>query len=306
MDNLLTPHHNSQLGRTQTAVNNLFTDALHLHIADAVAELSQNSRVTYTTSLEKLREWLESRHLTPQNARQWLAELSTQFAPSTVNTRRAAIVSLVSWVKGRLMEGVAETAEMSRVRGEALIQCDAFFALRSKKVVGQKVGQWLSAGEARVLVDTLDGEYKTAVQIMLGTGLRVSEVTALVFTTDGKPNEIVERDGRKVLVIHGKGGKTRNVPAPRWLEPVLTDFAGVGLKANTISKRISRVSEDVLGKKITAHDLRRTFARMVFKSAPERLVELSAILGHSTLEMTLKYVNAELETERPCTDLIEF
>src|SRR6202035_910153 len=87
--------------------------------------------------------------------------------------------------------------------------------VRSAKSVGIRTGNWLSVRQAQSLlnapdVDTVRGLRDRAIlAVLLGCGLRRSEVAALTFT------HIQQRDGRWCIVdLRGKHGRVRTAPMP--------------------------------------------------------------------------------------------
>src|SRR5215831_2722502 len=90
--------------------------------------------------------------------------------------------------------------------------------VKSAKCVGIRVGNWLSARQAQTLlnapaVTTLRGLRDRAIlAVLLGCGLRRSEVAALTFA------HLQRRDGRWCIVdLVGKRGRVRTMPMPSWV-----------------------------------------------------------------------------------------
>lgn len=127
--------------------------------------------------------------------------------------------------------------------------------------------------------DTLRGLRDRAIlAVLLGCGLRRSEVAALTFA------HLQQRDGRWCIVdLVGKHGRVRTAPMPNWVKVAMDAWTSVA----TISggqvfrpvNRADRVSGDVLSEKvvwqlikpyadaagvpgIAPHDLRRTCAKL--------------------------------------------
>src|ERR1043166_4273554 len=91
--------------------------------------------------------------------------------------------------------------------------------VKSAKSVGIRTGNWLSARQAQALLNapditTLRGLRDRAIlAVLLGCGLRRSEVTALTFA------HIQQRDGRWCIVdLVGKHGRVRTAPMPTWVK----------------------------------------------------------------------------------------
>src|SRR5580765_1774992 len=91
--------------------------------------------------------------------------------------------------------------------------------VKSVKSTGIRVGNWLSLRQAQALpsapdTTTLRGLRDRAIlAVLLGCGLRRSEVAALTFT------HLQQRDGRWCIVdLVGKHGRVRTAPMPTWVK----------------------------------------------------------------------------------------
>ena len=142
------------------------------------------------------------------------------------------------------------------------------------------------------------------VQLMLQTGLRVSEVVGLV----GDDVVVRERSGT-VRVRAGKGLRERTVPlsavcrraltryfeirgVPRASEAVFVSTRGSALAQRSAQHAVAR-SAAVAGidrLAVGAHTLRHTFAARFLDANPDDLVGLATLLGHESLETTAVYV----------------
>jgi len=175
----------------------------------------------------------------------------------------------------------------------------------------------------RLLETTSNLRDRAMILVMLGAGLRVSEVEGLdcadVLTVDGEP---------VLHVRHGKGNKDRLVPITdevlealhRYLAlefrvvggpgPLfLAEDRGVEARGNP---RLSHygirmvfgnaVEAAGIAKRITPHALRHTFG-MEFQRASSDLSKTAKVMGHKTLTTTLRYTDhlqlAELRANLP-------
>lgn len=159
------------------------------------------------------------------------------------------------------------------------------------------------------------------IQLMVQTGMRISECTALRLGD----LQISERQGQ-VLIRVAKGNKSRIVPlnasarqaladylGPRWgvdatvkavaavwarqraSDPLWHSQKGGALSSRTISEIVEGLvavcaQRDLVPPETTPHTLRHTFATNYLKDHPSDLVGLAALLGHSSLETTRIYV----------------
>jgi site-specific recombinase XerD len=166
------------------------------------------------------------------------------------------------------------------------------------------------------------------VQILLQTGLRLSECAALTFDdiTFGERSGIVR-------VRAGKGNKARSVPlnasarealaasvAPRlgidqsaikavafrWPkppskeahEPIFLSQKGGALTTSAMGQMIAglvKAAGELVLQETSAHTLRHTFARCYLAQFPGDVVGLATLLGHSSLDTTRLYSEPSVE-----------
>src|SRR6202166_2415209 len=103
--------------------------------------------------------------------------------------------------------------------------------VKSAKTQGIRVGNWLSLRQAQALLSAPDIAMlrglrdRAILAVLLGCGLRRSEVAALTFT------HLQQRDGRWCIVdLVGKHGRVRTAPMPTWVKVAIdawTSPAGV-------------------------------------------------------------------------------
>ena len=151
---------------------------------------------------------------------------------------------------------------------------------------------------------------KTMIQLMLDTGLRLSEACNL------KWNDIDLNTG-KLMVRQGKGAKDRSLwigvedleLLRTWRERqakdvtgnpahVFTTLAGKAVSPRYVQKMVARLAAKVgIEKNVHPHTLRHTFATDLYRETSKiRLVQKA--LGHSDLSTTMIYthiVDDELE-----------
>lgn len=98
--------------------------------------------------------------------------------------------------------------------------------VKGVKKLGVRLGNWLSATEARALwqspdVATLKGKRDRAmIAVLLGCGLRRRELADLSF------DHLQRREERWAIVdLIGKGGHVRTVPIPDWVKRFLDEWS---------------------------------------------------------------------------------
>jgi len=156
----------------------------------------------------------------------------------------------------------------------------------------------LTASQVKqVLSECTNNRDKAIIMLLVDTGLRRAEICALNWGN-------VDIQSGIIRVDKGKGGKARSVIAGirtrrallayrREIEhneeqPVFQTSFGNRLSPGGLRSALLRIG-DRAGVHITPHALRRTFATLSLR-AGMNLIQLQAMMGHSSLEMTRKYI----------------
>lgn len=286
-----------------TALAQLVTDGL----------TSENSKRNYKNALADFLGWYEGQGKPTLNkavVQRYKTELQNRYAPATVNLYMSAIrrLAVEAADNGYLDAGIAGAIE--RVKGV--------------KSQGVRAGNWLTKEQAQKLINspditTLKGlRDRALLAVMLGAGLRRSEVAALEF------RHIQQRDGRWVIVdLVGKGNRVRSVPMPSWAKAAVdawTQTAGInsGCVFRSIHKGgyldgesmtgqaihdVVRVYIAKMGLNAAPHDLRRTFAKLARKGGSS-LEQIQLSLGHASIKTTERYLGVAQDlTDAPCDRL---
>jgi site-specific recombinase XerD len=127
--------------------------------------------------------------------------------------------------------------------------------VKSAKTQGIRTGNWLSQRQAQALlsapdISTLRGLRDRAIlAVLLGCGLRRSEVAALTF------GHLQQRDGRWCIVdLVGKHGRVRTAPMPTWVKMAVDTWATpAGVADGYVFRpvnRADRLTGDRLGEKV--------------------------------------------------------
>ena len=198
--------------------------------------------------------------------------------------------------------------------------------VKSVKSTGIRVGNWLSLRQAQTLlsapdVASLKGLRDRAIlAVLLGCGLRRSEVAALTFA------HVQQRDGRWCIIdLVGKHGRVRTAPMPTWAKVAIdawTSAAGVtdGHILRPVN-RADRVAGERLGEKvvwqmlqqyadavglpgIAPHDLRRTCAKLC-RAAGGELEQIQLLLGHASVQTTERYLGTRQDLFHAPNDAIK-
>jgi site-specific recombinase XerD len=246
-------------------------------------------------------EFPEAPTLTTMHIRHFLHYLSTEsnrWGSNNAAARRPATMTTVSDYY-RTLRGFFNWLER-----EDLLRDNPFARIRPPRV-DQKVIQALTPPEIQRLFDlcsgrtTLDVRNKAILSVMIDTGLRVSELACLSLGD-------LDLDTGSILVRHGKGGKQRVVHVGASAQKALWKYIAVHRKSDSDRLFINRNGDplDVVGVKILIrrlghragvkvhpHKLRHTFA-VSFLRAGGDVFSLQYLLGHSTLQMTQRYLQS--------------
>lgn len=187
--------------------------------------------------------------------------------------------------------------------------------LRPHRIVIQPP-RWFTADEVQRLITAVDQRhFRLLFQVMLATGLRVSEVIALRV-------DDLDREQPVLRVRCGKGGDGRLVPIPPTLLTRLRAYwlsfkpRGVlfqrtpgsddrPLLAATVNAALRRASAriDMPADDISSHRLRHTFAVQSLRRGLD-LPTLQAYLGHRRIESTVRYLTPDLRRPGVEVDLL--
>src|SRR3954467_6654132 len=127
--------------------------------------------------------------------------------------------------------------------------------VKSAKTQGIRVGNWLSLRQAQGLLSAPDATTirglrdRAIVAVLLGCGLRRSEVTALTFA------HLQQRDGRWCIVdLVGKHGRVRTAPIPTWVKIAIDAWTTpTGVVAGHVFRTVNRgggATGERLGEKV--------------------------------------------------------
>jgi integrase len=196
----------------------------------------------------------------------------------------------------------------------------------SAKTLGVRTGNWLSQRQAQALlsapdISTLRGLRDRAIlAVLLGCGLRRSEVAALTFA------HLQQRDGRWCIVdLVGKHARVRTAPMPTWVKvaidawttpasvaeghvfrPVLRGnrFSGDHLGEKVVWQMLRRYAAETGIPRIASHDLRRTCAKLC-RAAGGELEQIQLLLGHASVQTTERYLGTKQDLVHAPNDAIK-
>jgi site-specific recombinase XerD len=161
---------------------------------------------------------------------------------------------------------------------------------------------------------------RAIIAVLLGCGLRRSEVAALTFA------HVQQRDGRWCIVdLVGKHGRVRTAPMPNWVEVAIDVWMSAAQVENgrvfRPVDRAEQVAGEVLSQKvvwqlikpyaevagvpgIAPHDLRRTCAKLCRAGGGE-LEQIQMLLGHASVQTTERYLGTRQDLVHAPNDAIK-
>jgi len=198
--------------------------------------------------------------------------------------------------------------------------------VKSAKTQGIRAGNWLSQRQAQALlsapdISTVRGLRDRAIlAVLLGCGLRRSEVAALTF------GHVQQRDGRWCIVdLVGKHGRVRTAPMPTWVKVAMDAWTtAAGVADGHVFRPVNRagsITGDRLGEKvvwqlmkpyaeaagvpgIAPHDCRRTCAKLC-RAAGGELEQIQLLLGHASVQTTERYLGTKQDLVHAPNDAIK-
>ena len=271
------------------------------------ASIKDKTRQRYEKAVAAYQEKTQ-RPLADANA---LATYANSLSPSK---RRHLSAAVTFWTKQQIQRlKMAVTPETTIETQAAVMRLEALQNVVTVKATkGNKAHTWLTLLQQEKLLACVDTSTakgqrdNVLLRLMLGCGLRREEATAARF------EHIDVMGTTAVLNIIGKGDKQRTVPMDDRLHSLLLGWhnaAGDGFIMRSVGKggRIGKSLSDVgLFKVVRAygrccgaddlapHDLRRTFAENLRLNNVD-LPTISNLLGHESVETTMRYLNMEID-----------
>jgi site-specific recombinase XerD len=199
-------------------------------------------------------------------------------------------------------------------------------AIKVQAPKGRETPIWLSPAQVEEITSKPD---RTTIQgrrdwiilaTLFGAGLRREEMASLTF--DMLRRQPMENgQPRGVLAILGKGKKKRTVPISPMLETHLREWQqeiGGGrvargfIKGGALKDQLTPESINAIVAKygamigvpdLTAHDTRRTYAQIGWDNT-HNLIMIMTLLGHSSPDVTQKYLNLNVDINLTISDFI--
>jgi site-specific recombinase XerD len=236
---------------------------------------------------------------------------SRRLSSSTINLRLAAV--------RRLAYEAADTGLLSPELAAGIRR------VKGAKGIDVRLGNWLSAEQAKVLVQAPSVEMmrgkrdRAIISMLVGCGLRRSEVAEL------NVEDIQQRDERWVILdLYGKGGHIRTVPVPEWVKTAVDCWTtavkvndgrlfrcvnrtgavwGHGITEKVIWCVVKEFASKANLGSLAPHDLRRTCARLCHVAGGE-LEQIQFLLGRVSVQTTERYLGCKQKLRVAVNDRI--
>jgi len=275
----------------ENEIDDLLDFALFLEEAERSSATIKN----YLCDLNYFVKWFEQKTtqklnpeaITPTDLRDYKHYLSEilLLKPKTVNRKLSSLKSFLNWAVGAELIPEHRTPHIPQ------------------QIREEKIGpQWLNCNEQHALLRIVEQGTNqrdlSIIQLLLNTGLRVSELCSLMW----RDIQITNRKGC-LIVRSGKGGKRREIPLNKEARQVLI---ALGYHQNQDKKEAifwgqrgpmtPRGVESMFRKyvahteldEVTPHKLRHTFCKNLI-DAGVSLEKVAILAGHENLETTRCY-----------------
>lgn len=254
-----------------------------------------------------------------------LADFAAGLPGSTRAALKAAINIQVSELSNSLKAGATiENAAEVQVQLWRLEAVNKAIKVHAPK--GKVMALWLSPDQVREITSKPDRTTQRGrrdwivLATLLGSGLRVDEMASLTFD-QLKRQPTKNGQFRGVLSFTGKGRKKRSVPISEHLETRLIEWkkeTGGGRIARGFKKGgrmtdslSTRAVSDIVHHygamiglpELEVHDLRRTWAQLGLEAGIP-IQQISILLGHSSLTITQKYLDLQVDLSQTVSDFI--
>jgi len=263
--------------------------------------LMESIEDNYTFHVRDFCRWIREgdRQIDYNALRDYFIELNnSDYAAGTKRVKRQAVKKRVR----QLQDAIGFNVETALKLDRALSQLDREPGAKAPKVNSQEVGgdKVLSRLDFDTLIDGARSlKQALFMEFLWSTGCRISEMVNIKARN-------CEDLGRLVNIrITGKGNKERHIKIPADLysrireafrsgEYLFSTSTGHPYSRSYVSNQIKKLGRHVLGRNISAHTFRHSFATRKI-SETNKIKAVSRYLGHSSTSITLNmYVHETL------------
>jgi integrase/recombinase XerC len=286
------------LPQHDAAVIEAFADhlALERHLAASTVDAYRRDLSQLAGFLRRTRRGLATARL--QDLRRFLAQLTTLgYARASIARRVGAIHTFYRWANARRVVDADPSALLGRPKVISRLPVVLRVPEAAALVEAPDVSEGASDVDAAIAVRD-----RAILELMYGSGLRVSEVAGLTL-------DRVDLERGRVTVV-GKGDKEREMPlgdpageaVAAWisvreaLDPVTRVDLFVNRRGRPIGPRdirrlVGRYADATLsGRRVTPHTLRHSFATHLLEGGAD-IRSVQEMLGHASVATTQRYTH---------------
>jgi integrase len=264
------------------------------HFLETHSKLNKRSWRSDKYILMNLKAFFKNTYLSrigPEMVERYKAQRINCVSPATVNREVALIKTMLNKavIWGRL--------PVNPIAGKAVGKL-------KEKNIRERI---LSLDETGCLINAAVPRLRPILVIALNTGMRRNEILSLKWAN-------VNKSERYIFIEDSKTGKSRKVPMN---EQVIAAFKGLSKVDDQLiffNPETKKSYKDIKTafrsacdrakiKGLRLHDLRHTFAWRYIEAGGD-IVSLSKILGHSSIQMTMRYCNATPEHMQKIVDKV--
>lgn len=289
----------------------LLSSAIEGFLTDKSISLSTSTIATYTYWLDRFVSFLddpEVESIRPIDVRRWFAHLldECKLSRRSVADAWVPLRSLWTWAEVELeIPHIMRRVERVKFHDKPV---EPFTKDELKRLVaGARHSEYIRQDKQVKMKRSTGNRDVAIIMVLVDSGLRVSELCSL---TVGD----YDSDRGRLHVRQGKGDKDRFVyvgNATRkalWRmnvgrevepdDPLFATNTGEHLARNNVHKLLKRIGERVGVPNVYPHRFRHTYA-ITFLRNGASVAEVKESLGHTTLDMTLRYARiAEIDLEK--------
>ncbi len=271
-------------------------DAYRLDVRQFI-EFMKERKLLLVEALKEYAAWLDQEHD------------GKRYSPATINRKIAAAKSRIRYAfkHSSSAESLRKRYQLEEVLKEVKPK-----RLDRAAVPAEKI---LSDEEVKKLVrETKDNTIRLMVMFLVGTGVRISEMLAIRLS-DLRPADVdfvevrVVGKGRKERIVHAKTSFVDRVRTYFNGTTYLFEHHGKPFSRISVTNRIKYESLRTIGREVTAHQLRHTWAMIQIQRGKD-VRAVAVALGHADpglaarmySDKTLKPHEAFLDVQEPDRD----
>jgi len=237
---------------------------------------------------------------------------------------KKCVDGMATAVKGKATPDNINSVQATLLRFEALQD-----TIQVSAPKGQKAHTWLSQKEVKRLLSLPDTRKpigrrdRIALGLCVAAGLRREEAVTMQFADIER---LPKKDTfRTIINVRGKGSKNRTVPIRETLAKGIEAWGneigdesgfvlrslgrgnrlGDSLTAVSLFRIVAKYGKQMGKPELAPHDLRRTYAQLGYEAGVP-ITQISTLLGHASIETTVRYLNLDLDLETTVSDFVPY